>query len=479
MQMTIGGKKVDSRDGRIFNVYCAADNRLLGTAPIATKGDIDEAVALAKKGQEIWAKVPLHRRIEILYKYRDLLKKHREKIAELMALEQCRPVKSYLANVDHNIKNIIPGYLDVARHFYGSTTVPGAYAGKEKDFQVIVREPLGVVATIIPFNSPMNLFLKKAIPALVVGNSIVVKPASDVPLAMIRLTDLFVEAGVTPEAISVVTGSGAEVGKWLSENPDVAAISFTGSTETGIDIVKNSSKNLTHCFMELGGNDACIILNDADIDFAAKAARGGRIANAGQICASPKRYVVHKAVLKEFTEKLIENLKSVKIGMPTDPDVDMCCLINEKAAIKAEKQIKHTIDQGATLAYGGKRNGAFLEPTVLTNVTKDMDVAQNMEIFAPVFPIIAVEDEQEAIEVANNTTYGLSGAVFSRDFKRAFNIANAIKTGQMLINWHSYYLNPDAPFGGFKKSGLGREGIMVALSEYTQQKTITLKDILW
>lgn len=479
MKMTIGGKKAESKDKRTLDVFCPVDNQLLDAVPIATKEDVDEAVRMAWHGQKIWSKQPLHYRVDVLHKYIELLDEHKEEVATLMSLEQGRPYWQNIANIDNNVKNIIPGYLDVCKHQYGRTTLPGAYAGKEKDFQVVVREPLGVVATIIPFNSPINLFLKKAIPALAVGNSLVVKPASDAPLAMIKIVDLFVEAGVTPEAVNIVTGSGAAVGKWISENPKVAAISFTGSTEVGAEIVKNSSRNLTRCFMELGGNDACIITDDADINLAAKAAKAGRTANAGQICASPKRYIVHKNIAEEFTLKLVDELKTLKIGAPMDPGVEMCCLINEKAAINAENQIKHTVDQGAVLVYGGKRRGAYIEPAVLSGVTKNMDIAKDMEVFAPVFPIIAVEDDSEAIDIANSSSYGLSGAVFCRDFKRAFNIANAVETGQMVINWHSYYLNPDAPFGGYKKSGLGREGIMVTLDEFTQQKTITLKDILF
>jgi succinate-semialdehyde dehydrogenase/glutarate-semialdehyde dehydrogenase len=479
MQMTIGGVKVDSTSGKRIDVYCPADGQLLDSVPAATEAEVGRAVGLAVAGQRVWEKVPLHERVSILERYIRLVDTHKEEIARTLSLEQGRPYAQNLRDLEENVHNILPGYLDVAKRLYGKTTVPGAYPGKEKDFQVIVREPLGVIVAIIPFNSPINLFLKKAIPALVLGNALVVKPASDDPLAMVRLVDLFVEAGVTPEAISCITGSGSNVGRWLALNPHVAAISFTGSTEVGKEIVRTSSVNLTRCFMELGGNDVMVVLADADLDLAVHEAIRGRTNIAGQVCASPKRYLVQREVAAAFTDKLIAALQALVVGQPLEEGVDLCCLINEKAATNAEEQIRHTVAQGATLAAGGGRNGTFLEPTVLTGVTRDMDVAKDMEIFAPVFPIIAVADTDEAIDIANASVYGLSGSVFSRDLKQAFHVANALKTGQVVVNGSSFYMNPDAPFGGYKQSGLGREGISVTLQEFSQEKTITIRDLLY
>lgn len=479
MKMTIGGKKVDARNGKTIDVYCPATGEFINTVPAATEEDVKEAISMAKRGQKIWNGIQLHKRLSILRRFIKLLDKNKEKIARTLSMEQARPYAQNLADVINNVENTLPGYLDVCRHHYGKTTTPGAYEGKEHDFQVIVREPLGVIATIIPFNSPVNVFLKKAIPALATGNSIVVKPASDVPLAMIMMTDLFIEAGVTPEAVSIVTGSGEAVGRWISTNPEVAGISFTGSTRAGSDIIKMSSVNITRCFMELGGNDAFIVREDADLDLAVKEARIGRTFNAGQICASPKRYLVNKKVCKEFTKKLIEELKKVKIGNPLEGGIDMGCMVSEKAAVNAVNQIGHTVSQGARIVYGGEREGAFLIPTVLADVTKEMDVATDMEIFAPVFPIIEVDSDEEAIEIANASVYGLSGSVISCNMKEAIHIANQMDTAQVVINGQGFYGNPEIPFGGYKKSGLGREGIMSTMDEFTQEKAITFRDILY
>lgn len=479
MKMIIGGIKVDSRSKETVDVICPSDGKFLDVVPVATEEDVKEAIETAKKGQKLWSKVSLYERERILKRYIELVDENKEGIAEILSLEQGRPYQQNLSDMYSQVNNILPTYIDAYKHFHGKTTQPGAYSFNKNDFQVVVREPVGVVAAIIAYNSPVTILYRKVIPALITGNAIVVKPATDAPLAVIRCMELLVEAGVTPEAINLVTGSGSKVGKWISENPHVNTISFTGSTEVGIDIIQKSSVNLTRCHLELGGNDAFIILEDADIDLAVKSAYSGRIPVSGQICASPKRFIVDKKIVEEFTDKLIAAISKVTIGQPMDENVELCGLINEKAAIQALEQVEYTVKQGAKIALGGERHKAVLLPTVLTDVTKDMDIAQSMEVFAPVFPIIVVENEEEAVEIANNTHYGLSGSVFSKDMRRAMHIANQLETGQVVINSHGWYLNPDQPFGGYKKSGLGREGVEDTLSAFTQEKTITFKDYLY
>lgn len=479
MKMIIGGKLVDASSNEAVDVICPSSGEFLDTVPVATEKDVEETIATAKKGQKKWNKVSLYDRERILKKYIELVDKNKEEIAKVLSLEQGRPYKQNLEDMRSQVNNILPTYIDAYKHIQGNTTQPGSYSFNQNDFQVIVKEPIGVVAAIIAYNSPITILYRKIIPALITGNSIVVKPATDAPLAVIKCVELLIEAGVTPEAVNLITGSGREVGKWISENPLINAISFTGSTKVGIDIIQKSSVNMTRCHMELGGNDAFIVLEDADIDLAAKAAYSGRIPVSGQICASPKRLIVDKKVANEFTDKLIELVSEAVIGQPMDENVDLCSLINEEAAIEALKQIEHTVGQGAMIAYGGNRDKAFLEPTIITDVTKDMDIAQNMEVFAPIFPIIVVENEDEAIEIANNTYYGLSGSVFSTNIKRAVHIANQLETGQVAINSHGWYLNPEQPFGGYKRSGLGREGVKATIDAFTQEKTISFRDFLY
>lgn len=478
MKMLIGGKKVDARDGKIIEVTNKATGEVIDTVPSATKEDIDEAIKNAREGYKEWSKTPLYQRCAIFKKYIALVDAEMDNFVKLLSTEMGR-ITAETAGEMIQVAVQFGGFVEVASHLYGKTLPVGVVPGRETDMQIVVREPVGVVAAIIPFNAPIELFVQKVAPALIMGNSVIVKPASDCPLAVIRLVELLVEAGVPGNAVQVVTGSGGSVGTWLVEDPRIAAICFTGSTEVGIDISRRAAANLTSCFLELGGNDCFIVLEDADLDLAVEQAVIGRTVHAGQICAAPKRFIVHKNVEAKFTEKLIAGLKKLKIGDPLLPDTNMGCLVNERAVVTIEEQIELTVKQGAKLLYGGHRiKGLFFEPTVLGNVTKDMDIARDMEVFGPVYPIISFSTAQEAIDIANNTIYGLSGCVFSQDYRAAMRVAGAVETGSMVINNHSFYLSADMPFGGCKMSGKGREGQSVALQELSREKTISLIDFL-
>jgi succinate-semialdehyde dehydrogenase/glutarate-semialdehyde dehydrogenase len=310
------------------------------------------------------------------------------------------------------------------------------------------------------------------------GNSVIVKPSSDNPLTEVKLVELLLESGVPGNVVQVVTGSGAKVGRWLSSSSKINAITLTGSTVVGIDIYKNAAANLSRVFLELGGNGAFVVLDDANLELAVKEAKEGRTANAGQICSSPKRFIIHNSIKEAFTEQLISQLEGLKIGNPEDPDTDVGCLISEKAAITVEQQVEKTIEQGAKCIYGGKRfNKSFFQPTVLTDVTPDMDVAQDMEIFGPVFPIIGFDTIEEAIEIANNTQYGLMTGVITQNINRGLQVAEKLESGGVIINGSGRYRNPDMAYGGYKKSGIGREGISVTLEEMSQIKNYVLKNI--
>ena len=478
MKMLIGGKKVDARDGKVINITNKATGEVIDTVPNATKEDVAEAIQNARKGYREWSKVPLYARCAIFKKYIALVDAEMEKFVTLLSTEMGR-ITQETAGEMIQVAVQFGGFVEVASHLYGKTLPVGVVPGRETDLQMVIREPLGVVAAIIPFNAPIELFVQKVAPALIMGNSVIVKPSSDCPLAIIRLVELLVEAGVPSNAVQVVTGSGGTVGTWLVEDPGIAAVCFTGSTETGIDISRRAAQNLTSCFLELGGNDCFIVLEDADMELAVTQAAIGRTVHAGQICAAPKRFIVHKNRVDEFTRMLIEKLSALKIGDPLQPETQMGCLVNEAAVKKIEQQLEYTIGQGAKLLYGGKRmQGLFFEPTVLGNVTKEMDIARDMEVFGPVFPIIAFDTVQDAIDIANNTIYGLSGCVFSQDYRAAMRVASAVETGAMVINSHSFYLSADMPFGGCKMSGKGREGQSVALQELSREKTISMIDFL-
>lgn len=478
--MIIGGEKVESEYNKKINVVNPYDSKVIDDIPVASKTDVQKSLEAARKGYIEWKKLSPHERETILKRYIILLEKNKKEIAEVLSLEQDRPYKQCLNEIEAQVRDVLPAYIESYKYLDDKAPLPGAYSFNKNDFQVVVREPMGVIVAIIAYNSPITILFRKIIPALISGNAIVVKPASDAPLAVIKCVDLLIKAGVTPEAINLITGRGKDVGNWISESSLVDVISFTGSTQVGIDLVKKSSVNLTRCHLELGGNDAFIVLNDADIDKAVREASKGRIPLSGQVCASPKRLIVQEDIHDEFVLKLKKHIQKFKTRQTcnSDGDINIGGLINENAAEKALEQINHTKKQGATIIHGGNKIKNMIEPTIITNVTKDMDIAQDMEVFAPVFAIIKVKDDNQAVDIANNTQYGLSGSVFSQDVQKAFNIAKKIESGQVAINSHGWYLNPSQPFGGYKKSGLGREGIWETIDAFTQEKTISLRNFL-
>ena len=294
-----------------------------------------------------------------------------------------------------------------------------------------------------------------------------------------RVAELCWEAGIPGNVLQLVTGQGSLIGPMLAKSEYIDALSLTGSTEVGIDVAKLSAETLKHLHLELGGNDPYVVFEDADMELAITEAVSGRLKNAGQTCVSPKRFIVQRSVLEEFTQGVIEKLKKIKLGSPLCEDTELGSLINPAAADTVSEQVEQTIAQGAKCIYGGKKyDKTYFEPTVLTGVTKDMDVAKDLEVFGPVFPIIAFDTFDEAVEISNNTKYGLQAGVITKDSSKAIRAASQIRAGAVIINGSGNYRNIDQPFGGMKMSGLGREGVCCTLQELTQVKSYVLKNIL-
>ncbi|GHT84775.1 aldehyde dehydrogenase [Bacteroidia bacterium] len=478
MNMIIGGKEVEARDKKRSDVINPATLEIVDTVPVATAEDVEEAIAIAQKGKKIWKAVPMHERVRILWKFTELLERDREKFRNLM----CSEIGKTLFGCDAEISsciNIFKAYCEKARVYTTETLPLNSEPGNTGDIIFTVREPLGVIACIIPFNYPTELFAHKVGPALVTGNAVIVKPSSDTPLEDIYLTKLLLEAGVPGEAIQVVTGSGAKIGAQLSKHKGIAAISLTGSTEVGIQTAENGAKNLTKVYLELGGNDPMIIFDDADLDKAIPEVLLGRAWNAGQTCCATKRFLVQNGIKEAFTKRLVEVLKDTKVGDPRDPEVSFGPVISERAAKDVEQQIQHTIAQGAKCLLGGNRyQTTFIEATVLGNVTRDMDIAGEMEVFGPVFPIIGFDTLEEAIEIANQIPYGLSSGVMTADTTKALKVAMAMEAGTCVINGCGNYRSAYQAFGGYKMTGIGREGCGYTLDEFTQVKSIVLKQII-
>ena len=476
MKMIIDGKKVDSVSKETFDVIAPATGIVVDNVPKATAEDIEKAVTAAVKGQKEWEKFSVTERADVLYKFIDIVELNKESLAQTLCAENGKPITEARAEIG-NIKIAFRAFAEHAKHYYGSIIPPGTEAGQENHIQMVTREPIGVVACIIPFNFPCDLYDQKVAPALMMGNAAIVLPSSDNPLTLMRLTEILVEAGVPDGAIQCLTAPGAVKDAAVSD-PRVHLVTLTGSTEVGIGTAKIAAENLTHTALELGGNDAFIVLDDGDVDLAVDELIWARMYNTGQVCCASKRFLIHNSLKDEFAEKAVAKIKELNYGDPAKDETQIACLISEKAAIKVEKEVALTVEQGGKIILGGKRDGAFYEPTVIVDVPKTADVAKDMEIFGPVVPIIGFDTDEEAIEIANSSIFGLSSCVFSKDQKRAFKVARAMEAGGAVINGASFFRSFEMPFGGWKHSGIGTEGVMSTFDEMTRVKTIVLKNII-
>lgn len=477
MRNLINGKELDSSNGQAIEVRNPATNELIATVPNSSEADVDYAVRVAEAAQKKWAEVPLHERGRILEKFVELVERDKEQLAITLCKETGKPITEARAEIA-NTRTFVTAYVEMAKHLYGINIPTGNEPGQENTIQFTIRQPLGVVACIIPFNFPCDLFGQKVPSALIMGNAVIVKPSTYNPLILHKYCLLLKEAGIPDGVINCISGDGPVVGQALARHKGVHLVSVTGSTAVGKETMGTASKNLTHVMLELGGNDAFILDKDGDLDLAVEELVWGRLYNAGQVCCASKRFLVHNTIINRFINKVISRISKIKVGNPLDENSQMGCLINEKAARRVEEQVNLTISQGATLAFGGRRNGAYYEPTVLLNVTKDMDVMKDMEIFGPVIPICGFDTIEEAIEIANQSNFGLCGNIITKDMNNAFKVASKLEVGGAVINGASFFRSAEMPFGGWKQSGIGNEGISTTLQEMSRIKTIVLKNIL-
>ncbi|WP_408008325.1 aldehyde dehydrogenase family protein [Pseudalkalibacillus sp. A8] len=477
-KLIINGESRGSRDGNVQDVLNPATNEVIDSIPLATPEDVEEALDVAQQGKVVWANTPTHERYEILVRYANLLQEKKGELAEILTKENGKPLAQSEAEVDTGTR-LFKGFAEKSKSLYGISAPLDAQPGLEKDVFFTRREPIGVMGAILPFNFPIDLFSHKVAPAFAAGNAVVLKPASEAPLTVIRLVELLLEAGVPKSVVQVVTGKGSVVGELLASSPKVDIVSMTGDTNTGIRVAQNAAKHLSRTFLELGGNDALVVFDDADLHEAVDHALFGRMWANGQCCCANKRIIVQKNVLIDFTDIMLEKIQEYKMGDPFQSDVKVGPLISQQAAEAVFSHVNDTVSQGAEIIYGGKREEAcFYTPTILNGVIKDMDVAKDLEIFGPVVPLIAFDNDEEAIEIANNSIYGLSGSVFTKNIQRAMNASYKMKTGQVAVNGTGLYRPDVSAFGGYKMSGIGREGLSVTLEELTQVKNIALRNVL-
>ena len=458
-----------------LDIYNPYTGEIIDTVPKAGPEEIDAALDAAVRAQKEWALVPVYKRAEILMRFVELVKQNKQSLAETLCRDNGKPISQALGEIG-NIPIVVPAFCEKAKHFDETVVPAGLEAGQEHSIQYVKREPVGVVACIIPFNFPSNLFCQKVMPSLLMGNAALVLPPSGNPLTLIRLCGLLREAGVPEGVIQWVVAPGA-VKEYAVRDKRTSFISLTGSTEIGVRVAQLAAENLTPCALELGGNDPFVVFEDADIDRAVGEVYPGRLVNSGQICCACKRFIVQRSVVEEFTSKTLAMVEALKIGDPMDPATEISCLINEDAAVTVERQVQDVLAAGGRLLAGGYRKGTHYAPTVITDVTSEMDIARDLEVFGPVIPIITFDTIEEAIEISNNSIYGLSSCVFTEDYRKIKRMCDAFEAGNVIVNSASRLRTFEMPFGGWKMSGVGTEGVMVTFNEVTKPKTIVLTNL--
>ncbi len=471
-KLFIGGEFKDSSTGEAFEDINPATLESLATIQVAGTEDVDRAVEAAETGFRLWSRIPAPKRAEVLFRAARLLQEKKEELAVLMTEEMGKVLPETRGDVQEaiDITNYAAGE---GRRMFGETTTSEL---KEK-FCMTVLRPIGVVGLITPWNFPIAIPAWKIMPALVAGNAIVFKPASDTPLLAYRLVEVLIEAGLPPGVINLVLGPGGTVGKSVVQHPRIKAISFTGSLDTGKWIMEECSKTMKRVSLELGGKNPVIVMDDADLELALEGVLWGAFGTTGQRCTATSRLILHEKIKDEFIKRLLAKARALRIGNGLLPETDIGPVISKAQLEKIESYVRIGKEEGATLLMGGKRMdpglpGYFFEPTVFTDVRPDMRIAQE-EIFGPVLSILTVSGLEDAIEVANNTKYGLSSAIYTGNIRNAFRAIEKIEAGITYVNAPTIGAEVHLPFGGVKGTGNGfREAGTEAVKEFSEVKTV-------
>lgn len=472
-KMYINGEWVNSSNNIFIKTYNPFDKSELSEFPDASEADVDLAVKSAKEAFKTWKKTTVKERAKILNQIADIIDKNKELLATVETLDNGKPIRETKA-VD------IPLAADHFRYFAGCILAEEGQATvlDEKFLSLILREPIGVVGQIIPWNFPFLMAAWKIAPALASGNTIVIKPSSSTSLSLIVLVEL-IEKLLPKGVLNLITGKGSTSGEYLKNHPALDKLAFTGSTAVGRDIALAAAEKLIPATLELGGKSANIILEDANIEKALEGAQLGILFNQGQVCCAGSRIFVQEKIYDEFVSKLVDKFDNIKIGNPLDMETVMGAQIDQRQVDKILEYVTIAKEEGGKILTGGtqyKENGCekgcFVRPTLITNVANGCRISQE-EVFGPVAVIIKFKTDDEVIAMANDSEYGLGGAVFTTNINRALNISRSIETGRVWVNTYNQ-IPEHAPFGGYKKSGIGRETHKVILEHYTQIKNILI-----
>ena len=454
----------------ILEVRSPATGEKIAGLPVASDGDVAQAVTKARAAQKLWEEKTFRERAKVLYRYRDLLIDHQEKMADLVTAETGKPRAEVFGNELFYLYDAIGFWAKNAGQYLAPEKIRPHLLKTKK--VVSIYSPLGVVGIISPWNFPLVLTIGDAIPALMAGNAVIIKPSELTPMSALFGAELAGKAGFPENLFQVVIGY-AETGELLIDRADM--ISFTGSVETGKKVMRRAAERLIPLALELGGNDPMIVLKDADLARAANACVWGALMNSGQVCTSIERVYVEQPVYEEFVERVVEGVRSLRQGRSAD-EVELGSMTSEGQLGKVEAQIDDAVKKGAKILCGGRRNpgfkGLYYEPTVLVDVDHRMEIMKE-ETFGPVIPIMRVKDSDEAVRLANDSRYGLDGSVFTRDKERGRLVAEKIQAGSVCINDGLVnFVIPDAPMGGIKESGIGRRHGAEGIRRFCRQKTL-------
>ncbi|WLD94847.1 NAD-dependent succinate-semialdehyde dehydrogenase [Alkalihalobacillus sp. AL-G] len=460
------------KDLEKVEVINPATGELVGTVPKAGKKETRNAIEAANEAFKTWSKTTAYERAEYLEKFYELVIKHEDELAEIMTLEMGKPLKESKGEAQY-AASFLKWFAEEGKRIYGRTIPPSKH---NKRMQVN-KQPVGVVGAITPWNFPAAMITRKLAPALAAGCTIVIKPPNETPLTAVRLIELCEEAGIPKGVVNLVTGKSSEIGEEIMSNPRVKKLTFTGSTEVGKILMKQAAENVMKISLELGGHAPIVVLDDADIDLAAQQTVASKFRNGGQTCISGNRVYVQEKVYDAFIEKVVAAAEKLRIGNGMEEGVDVGPLINKDGYEKVEKHVKNAVKRGAKCVLGGKgkegENGTYYyHPTVLIDVKPDM-LIMNEETFGPIVPIQKVSTDEETINYANSTPFGLAAYVFSENYSRGLRVAEALDYG--IVGWNDGLPSAaQAPFGGMKQSGMGREGGKEGIEEYLETKYISI-----
>ena len=464
----IGGAWVGADGGKVLEVNDPATGEVIGTVPMSGRAETRRAIEAAAAAFPGWSAKLAAERAEALRKLAALIEQNKEELAMLLTIEQGKSLTESRGEVGMSAAYVL-WFAEEARRIYGDT-IPSPWQGRRI---LTIKQPVGVVAAITPWNFPSSMIARKLGPALATGCTMVIKPASQTPFSGLAWGVLAEKAGIPPGVVNIVTGKASEIGAELTSNPTVRKITFTGSTETGKKLVEQAAKTMKRVSMELGGNAPFLVFDDADLDAAVEGAIASKYRNSGQTCVCANRFIVQAGVYEAFAEKLAAASNKLKVGNGLEQGTQQGPLIDDKAVAKVEEHIADALKKGGRVVTGGKRHklgGTFFEPTVIADVTPDMAVARE-ETFGPVAPLFRFKTEEEGVRMANATEFGLASYFYTRDLGRAFRVSEGLEYGQVGVN-AGVITTEVAPFGGVKESGLGREGSKYGWDDYVNVKYV-------